>query len=247
MSEREPVLAEGAVSDLSGVPFVPHCADEVAASVPPAEVVMQEERAYGIKGGLPVGSCRFGVTFTGEALGTSHWLADSAACGDSVMALPSSVLVAGRTEKAGGVAVDMGLFLDAIMEGAAKLNGLAGIGEAASLPMWAVSRLFGVFPALMDVYYEAIDQAVLAVEAAAIKAAIGMKVRNTRRLVKKKRDDMTGAMSEEVSEEEYDKHFMPDPTLSKLILTSRMKGRYKDEGGVRQAVQINISGAEAAL
>ena len=39
----------------------------------------------------------------------------------------------------------------------------------------------------------------------------------------------------------------PDPTLSKTILTSRMKGRYKDEARSNQAVIINISGPEANL
>ena len=101
-----------------------------------------------------------------------------------VMALPSSVMIAGRSKEAGGVAVDMNMFLDSVIEGAGRLAGLAGISEAASLPAWAVSRLMGTFPALMSVYHAAIDQSILMVEAAAIKAAIGMKITNTRRLVK---------------------------------------------------------------
>ena len=49
------------------------------------------------------------------------------------------------------------------------------------------------------------------------------------------------------SEETSEKYFPPDAALSKTILTSRMRGRYKDEGGLKQAIQINISGAEANL
>lgn len=197
------------------------------------------------KGAMAPGDVRFGVTCTGGPIGTSHWLADSAVCGDMVMALPSSVLIAGRSKEAGGVAVDMSLFLDAIIEGAAKLEGLDGVAAAAALPKWAVSRLFGTFGVLIDVYHEAVDQAVLTVEAAAMKAAIGMKVQNTRKL-SRIRETPEGRFHEE-TEETTDKHILPDPALSKLILTSRMKGRYKDEGGMKQAIQINISGAEARL
>jgi len=197
------------------------------------------------KGAMAPGDVRFGVTCTGVPIGTSHWLADSAVCGDMVMALPSSVLIAGRSKEAGGVAVDMSLFLDAIIEGAAKLEGLDGVAAAAALPKWAVSRLFGTFGVLIDVYHEAVDQAVLTVEAAAMKAAIGMKVQNTRKL-SRIRETPEGSFHEE-TEETTDKHILPDPALSKLILTSRMKGRYKDEGGMKQAIQINISGAEARL
>lgn len=197
------------------------------------------------KGAMAPGDVRFGVTCTGVPIGTSHWLADSAVCGDMVMALPSSVLIAGRSKEAGGVAVDMSLFLDAIIEGAAKLEGLDGVAAAAALPKWAVSRLFGTFGVLIDVYHEAVDQAVLTVEAAAMKAAIGMKVQNTRKL-SRIRETPEGRFHEE-TEETTDKHILPDPALSKLILTSRMKGRYKDEGGMKQAIQINISGAEARL
>ena len=197
------------------------------------------------KGAMAPGDVRFGVTCTGVPIGTSHWLADSAVCGDMVMALPSSVLIAGRSKEAGGVAVDMALFLDAIIEGAAKLEGLDGVAAAAALPKWAVSRLFGTFGVLIDVYHEAVDQAVLTVEAAAMKAAIGMKVQNTRTM-KKHKETPEGSFSEE-NTEELTRHIPPDPALSKLILTSRMKGRYKDEGGMKQAIQINISGAEARL
>ena len=212
------------------------------------------------KGAMLPGEVRFGVTCTGEPVGASHWLADSAVCGDMVMALPSSVLIAGRSKESGGVAVDMSLFLDAIIEGAAKLEGLDGVAAAATLPKWAVSRLFGTFGVLIDVYHEAVDQAVLTVEAAAMKAAIGINVINKRTMKKTKIGapgiliaangktvETPGEKTEEVSEETLDKYIPPDPALSKLILTSRMKGRYKDEGGMKQAIQINISGAEARL
>ena len=194
---------------------------------------------------MAVGEIRFGVTATGEPIGKSHWLADSSVCGDLVMALPSSVLIAGRTEQAGGVAVDMSLFLDAVIEGTGRLLGIAGIAESASLPAWAVSRLFGTFPALRQVYDEAMDQAAMAVEAAAFKAAIGMNVK-CRRTFKKDKRTPDGHFSES-SDEEIEKYIPPDPTLSRAILTSRMKGRYKNEGESRQAVQINIMGPEANL
>ena len=194
---------------------------------------------------MAVGEIRFGVTATGEPIGKSHWLADSSVCGDLVMALPSSVLIAGRTEQAGGVAVDMSLFLDAVIEGTGRLLGIAGIAESASLPAWAVSRLFGTFPALRQVYDEAMDQAAMAVEAAAFKAAIGMNVK-CRRTFKKDKKTPDGHFSES-SDEEIEKYIPPDPTLSRAILTSRMKGRYKNEGESRQAVQINIMGPEANL
>ena len=74
---------------------------------------------------MAVGEVRFGVTCTGEPIGRRHYLADSATCGDMVMALPSSVLIAGRTKEAGGVAVDMCMFLDAVIEGVAKFNVLS--------------------------------------------------------------------------------------------------------------------------
>ena len=197
------------------------------------------------KGSMKEGESRFGITCTGAPVGRGHWLADSSVCGDMVMALPSSVLIAGRTKEAGGVAVDVAMFLDAIVEGAAKLEGLAGVAEAASLPSWAVSRLFGTFPVLMSVYHEAIDQAVLTVEAAAMKAAIGMRVTTSRKF--RKRKTTPEGVFEDEAEESSDKYFPPDAALSKTILTSRMRNRYKDEGGLKQAIQINISGAEANL
>ena len=122
------------------------------------------------------------------------------------MALPSSVMIAGRSKEAGGVAVDMNMFLDSVIEGAGRLAGLAGISEAASLPAWAVSRLMGTFPALMSVYHEAIDQSILMVEAAAIKAAIGMKLTNTRKVVKTDengRKSSTSALRYEMFDRRY--------------------------------------------
>jgi hypothetical protein len=220
-------------------------ADEQAVPAGGPERKAESAAAAVPKGAMAPGDVRFGVTCTGVPIGTSHWLADSAVCGDMVMALPSSVLIAGRSKEAGGVAVDMSLFLDAIIEGAGKMEGLDGVASAAALPKWAVSRLFGTFGVLIDVYHEAVDQAVLTVEAAAMKAAIGMKVQNTRKL-SRIRETPEGRFHEE-TEETTDKHILPDPALSKLILTSRMKGRYKDEGGMKQAIQINISGAEARL
>jgi hypothetical protein len=191
---------------------------------------------------MSLGEVRFGITCTGEPIGTSHWLSDSSVCGDMVMALPSSVMIAGRSKEAGGVAVDMNMFLDSVIEGAGRLAGLAGIAEAASLPAWAVSRLMGTFPALMSVYHEAVDQAILMVEAAAIKAAIGMKLTNTRKVVKTDEDGRKSSTSETLERE-----IMPDPALSKFLLTNRMKSRYKDTEDVKQAVQINIYGPEADL
>lgn len=194
------------------------------------------------QGSMRLGEMRFGITCTGEPIGTSHWLSDSSVCGDMVMALPSSVMIAGRSKEAGGVAVDMNMFLDSVIEGAGRLAGLAGISEAASLPAWAVSRLMGTFPALMSVYHEAIDQSILMVEAAAIKAAIGMKLTNTRKVVKTDEDGRKSSTSETL-----DREIMPDPALSKLLLTNRMKSRYKDTEDVKQAVQINVYGPEADL
>ena len=194
------------------------------------------------QGSMSLGEVRFGITCTGEPIGTSHWLSDSSVCGDMVMALPSSVMIAGRSKEAGGVAVDMNMFLDSVIEGAGRLAGLAGIAEAASLPAWAVSRLMGTFPALMSVYHEAVDQSILMVEAAAIKAAIGMKLTNTRKVVKTDEDGRKSSTSETLERE-----IMPDPALSKFLLTNRMKSRYKDTEDVKQAVQINIYGPEADL
>lgn len=194
---------------------------------------------------LKKGETLFGVTASGDALGRAHWLADSSISGDLVMGLPSSVLIAARTEAGGGVAVDMAVFLDAIIEGAAKLEGLAGVASASSLPLWAVSRMFGTFPVLYAVFSEALDQTVYAIEGAAYKAALGQKVVNTRTVRKFKRG--IEGNSSETTTETLEKEIPVDPALSKMILTSRMKGRYKDEGNVKQAVQINIIGAEARL
>lgn len=196
---------------------------------------------------MEVGSTRFGITATGAPLGAAHWLADSSLCGEQVMALPSSLLVLGRTPTAGSVAVDTGTFLDAIIEGASRMCGLDGIVEAAGIPKWAVTRLMGSFPAFMAVYHEAMDQAVLTVEAAAYKAAIGFTAHHKRRHVKSKQDEKGKEVERTVSEETLEKTIAPDPSLSRLILSSRMKERYKDDEGVKQAVQINIIGPEADL
>ena len=193
-------------------------------------------------GGMQIGESKFGITCTGKPLGRSHWMADSSVCGDQIMALPASVLVAGRTKEAGGVGIDMMIFIDSVIEGAGRMCGIDGICQSSTLPKWAVSRMMGTFPVLMSVYHEAMDQAVLAVEGAAMKAAIGMKVYNRRRLSKDKGNGIV-----EKSREVIEKNIMPDPALSKLILTSRMKSRYKDDGDVKQAVQINFVGAEADL
>lgn len=215
------------------------------SDVAPASV-QDESNIPALFGTMAIGDVKFGITCTGEPVGRSHWLADSAVCGDLVMALPSSVLIAGRTKEASGVAVDMGVFLDAIVEGASRLCGIPGIVEASGLPAWSVSRLMGTFPALMQVYHETIDQAVLLVEAAAIKASIGMRVTNRREHTKNK--SIGGKVVEsDKSVETLDREIPPDPSLSRFILTNRMKSRYKDDGDVKQAVQINIMGAEADL
>ena len=207
------------------------------------ELVVQQDRVekYEFKPAMDIGQTRFGITCTGEPIMNDHWLTDNSVCGDQIMALPSSVLVAGRSKQAGGVAVDMLLFLDSIIEGAGKLQGIPGIVEASTLPAWCVARLMGSFPALMSVYNEALKQSELAIEAAAMKAAIGMKVTNSRRLVKDKNGE------KEVSEEVLVKELAPDAALSKFILANRMKERYKDDNDVKQAVQINLIGAEADL
>lgn len=192
------------------------------------------------------GESRFGVTCAGAPIGTTHWLADSAACGDRVMALPSAVLVAGRTKAAGNIAVNMSLFLDAVIEGAARMCAIEGIVESAAIPAWAVRRLFATFPVLREVYEEAMDQLVLTIEAAAYKAAAGMKTQHVRN-VRKRRVGVDGEESTEETTETLDKFIPPDPALSKLILTSRMRSRYKDEDSNTQAVQINIIGPEANL
>jgi hypothetical protein len=199
-------------------------------------------------GCMEIGECRFGVTCTGKPISTSHWLSDSMSCGDMVMALPSSVLIAPRTKLDKGVGVDMNIFLDAIVEGAARMEGLPGISEPAGIPSWAVSRLFGTFPALMAVYHEAMDQSVLTIEAAAMKAATFMVARNTRTVTKvitEKQGNKSVEVGRQITQETLDKEIAPDPALSKFIMTSRMPGRYKDMGGVKQAVVVNVFGAEA--
>ena len=200
------------------------------------------QHTLAMNGVMVVGDRRFGITCTGEPIMHDHWLSDSSVCGDMVMALPSSILIEARSNVAQGVAVDMFIFLDAIIEGASRFAGIPGIMEAATLPGWAVSRMMGTFPALTSVYHEALDQAVLTVEAAAFKAAAGMDVTNTRSVVKTK-----GGVITEKTKEVLHKKLAPDAALNKMILTSRMKSRYSDDGGVQQAVQINIIGAEADL
>lgn len=259
MSEQQEDMFEGKASEEVDTRPIPEClrhTDTDETSLPSVLEVTEEKpteeteedslqaemEALLSRGAMKPGEMRFGITCTGEPIGTSHWLADSSTCGDMVMALPSSVLVAGRTKEAKGVAIDMQIFLDSVVEGAGRLLGIEGISEASTLPMWAVSRMLGTFPALMAVYHEAMDQQALTVEAAAYKAAIGMKVTNTRN-VKKKR----GEVVYEETNETLDKQVAPDAALSKMILVSRMKTRYKDDGDVKQAVQINIMGAEADL
>jgi hypothetical protein len=197
-------------------------------------------------GGMAIGDVRYGITCTGAPIGTSHYLCDSMSCGDLVMALPSSVLVAGRTKEAGGVAVDMGVFLDGVVEGAARLGGIPGIIEAVGLPAWAVTRMLGTFPALMAVYSESMDLAAHTIEAAVFKASIGMNVKHKRKLVRDSKGGRFGDEHEE-SEEDLEKQLPPDPSLSKFILTNRMKSRYKEADGVKQAVQVNINGVMANL
>lgn len=195
---------------------------------------------------MGLGETRYGVTCTGAPIGPEHWLVDSATCGDRVMGLPSSVLVAGRTRNSGSIAVDMCIFLDAIIEGASRMCAIDGIVESSGIPAWAVRRLFGTFPVLQEVYNNAMDELVLTIEAAAYKAAVGMETRHTRR-VRKIREGSDGESQKEETEETLDKYIPPDPALSKLILTSRMRGRYRDDGPGTQAVQINIVGPEANL
>jgi len=194
-----------------------------------------------INGAMEKGDIKFGITCTGTPIMDGHWLTDSSVCGDMVMALPSSVLVAGRGAQ-GGVAVDMFLFLDAIIEGAATFTAVDGVAQAASLPRWAVSRMMGSFPALGAVYNEAMDEAVLTIEAAAYKASTFRTSTNTRKMIKSKAGKPT-----EVHRETLTKEVGPDAALSKMILASRMKSKYKDEGDVQQAVVLNLFGAEADL
>ena len=221
---------------------VVECAETTEEVVECAETT--EEVAVPPQGSMSLGEMRFGITCTGEPI--RHFtLAVRLFCmwgyghGSSVL---SNDCWAKQRGGRGGVAVDMNMFLDSVIEGAGRLAGLAGISEAASLPAWAVSRLMGTFPALMSVYHEAIDQSILMVEAAAIKAAIGMKLTNTRKVTKTDEDGRKSSTSETLNRE-----IMPDPALSKLLLTNRMKSRYNDTEDVKQAVQINVYGPEADL
>ncbi len=198
-------------------------------------------------GAMAVGDSRFGITATGEPIGHSHWLCDSSLHGDLIAALPSTVLVAGKTAEAGGVAVDMCRFIDSVIEGAGRLEGIQGIVEASGHPAWAVNRVMGTFPVLMSAYEDGIDKTILTVEAAAIKAAIGMKQVQTRRRMKITKDEQGRTTGSESATDTIEKDMMPDPALAKHLLTNRMKHRYKDDGGVQQAVQINIIGPEANL
>lgn len=241
---EEPKVEKGSLSDLFG--YVEDEEDNKLDGDEVAEVELTEEEQLIenliVRGAMRIGERRFGITCTGNPIGDTHWLADSSTCGDLVMCLPSSVLIAGRTKEAGGVGVDMYVFLDAVIEGAGSLCGIPGIVEASTLPAWAVSRLMGTFPALMGVYHEAIDLGLLTTEAAIIKAASGMKITNVRKMKKSR----YGKPFEE-SEETLEKEIMPDPALSKFVLSSRMAARYKDDGDVKQAVQVNINGVEADL
>ncbi len=198
-------------------------------------------------GAMNEGDVRFGVTAVDTYIGDEHWLVDSSVYGDLIAALPKKVLVAGRTEAAGSVAVDLLSFLDAVYEGAGQFEDVAGIAEASGKPRWVVLRLMGSFPVLNAVYDHALDVAVRAVELAAIKAAMGIKSIQTRERTRKKVDANGNIIEEETTSETIDKVLPPDPALSRLVLTNRMKHRYKDDGGVQQAVQINIVGPEANL
>lgn len=206
----------------------------------------KEEESVPVRFSYPVGKVIGGVTITGKPLGTSTWVADASASGDLVAALPESVLVEARSGTS-GVAVDLRKFLDDLPSAAGKFEGVKGIALATRYPVWVVTRLFSVFPVLQNVYYEAMDLAVMEVEGAAFRAAIGVKLKTERRFKKKMRDPMTGKEVEQTVEEVTEKDAPPDPTLSRLILTSRMKNRYKDNGGQKQAVVINITGAENDL
>jgi len=196
---------------------------------------------------LPEGSSRFGITATAGPLGASHYLCDSAVCGDLVAALPASVLVAGRSDAAGGYAVDMSVFLDALMEGAAKLKGREGIAEAASLPMWVVCRMLGTFPVLEVLLGEAMDALKYEVEAALVKAAIGVDVVHKRSRSRKSVNPKGELVETERTEDVLEKAAVMDVAAAKYFLTNRMKERYKDDGGQKQAVQINFIGPEADL
>lgn len=198
-------------------------------------------------GAMAEGEVRFGIVATSPPLGNGHWLCDHSTCGDLIAALPATLLVKGRTPEAGGVAVDMAAFLDDVVAGAGRLEGIKGIVEETGLPQWAVSRIIGTFPAIKIAYNEAIDITMLEVEAAAIKAATGITIKQKRTRTKKQLDHKGGVVSKEEAEENFEKYFPPDTGISKFLLASRMKDRYKEETGVQQAVQINIIGPEADL
>ena len=198
-----------------------------------------------LKNVMKKGESRFGVTGTGDPIGKGHWIVDSSTCGDIVMSLPSSVLIAARSGKS-GIAVNLCDFIDAIVEGASKCEGIKGIAECAKLPVWAVSRLFGTFPVLQNVYAEAMDEFVMTVEAAAMKSATWNKISKSH-MSKKMKTLPNGQSITESTTETDDVIIPPDPTLSKLILQSRMRNRYKEESGSKQAVIINITGPEAGL
>ena len=155
------------------------------------------------------------------------------------------VLIAARSGKS-GIAVNLCDFIDAIVEGASKCEGIKGIAECAKLPVWAVSRLFGTFPVLQNVYAEAMDEFVMTVEAAAMKSATWNKISKSH-MSKKMKTLPNGQSITESTTETDDVIIPPDPTLSKLILQSRMRNRYKEESGSKQAVIINITGPEAGL
>jgi len=194
-----------------------------------------------VNGAMKEGDVKFGITCTGTPIMNEHWLTDSSVCGDMVMALPSSVLVAGRGAQV-GVAIDMFLFLDAIIEGAATFTAVDGVSEAASLPRWAVSRMMGSFPALGAVYDEAMDEAVRTIEAAAYKASTFRTTTNTRKMIKSKNGKPT-----EVHRETLVKEVGPDAALTKLILTSRLQSKYKEDAQAQQAVVLNLFGGERDL
>lgn len=191
------------------------------------------------------GESRFGVTSTGDPIGKTHWIVDSSTCGDIIMSLPQSVLIAARSGNS-GIAVNVRDFIDAIVEGASKCEGINGIAECAKIPVWAVSRMFGTFPVLQNVYAEAMDEFVITVEAAAMKSATWNRVKKSHMSQKTKTLPDGQSITESVTETD-DVVIPPDPTLSKLILQSRMRNRYKEDTGSKQAVIINITGPEAGL
>ena len=211
---------------------------------------LAEELANMPIGAMREGETRFGIIAIEGPMGIgvdAHYMTDSSVCGDMIAALPRSVLVKGRTAEAGGVSVDIGTFIDDVIEGAGRLEGVKGIVEASGLPHWAVARLLGTFPVLKIVYDEALNEMMLAVEAAAVKAATGMSIKVNKTRTKKQLDHKGMLVGEEVSEEDSERYFPPDAGMAKFLLANRMKNRYKDDGGIQQAVQINIVGPAADL